>query len=89
VDAGKNPYPTREEKPEFCSRDGQQVTGSVGFAIICDRYFTIDEVVSAKPEDLQLLGARTFEGLNLVIDPGRKKLVAAGPVPAVSSMISR
>jgi hypothetical protein len=29
-----------------------------------------------------LLGARTLEGLNLIIDPRKKKLVAAGPLPA-------
>jgi hypothetical protein len=31
---------------------------------------------------LALLGARTLEGLNLLLDPRLKKLVAAGPVPA-------
>lgn len=44
--------------------------------------FTIDEVVFAEPGDLALLGARTLEGLNLTVDAARKKLVAAGPVPA-------
>jgi hypothetical protein len=29
-----------------------------------------------------LLGARTLEGLNLMVDSARKKLVAAGPLPA-------
>ena len=63
--------------------NGQQVTRSVGFAIIrLDKFFTIDEVVFAEPADLLLLGARTLEGLNLTIDPSRKRLVAAGPVPA-------
>jgi len=31
---------------------------------------------------LALLGARTLEGLSLVVDLRRKKLVAAGPIPA-------
>jgi predicted aspartyl protease len=81
----------REKKDvSFVLANGQQVTRSVGFAIIrIDRYFTIDEVVFAEPGDLQLLGARTLEGLNLVIDPGRKKLVAAGPVPAASPTTPR
>ena len=45
-------------------------------------YFTIDEVVFAEPGDLALLGARTLEGLNLAVDTAKKKLVAAGPLPA-------
>jgi hypothetical protein len=44
--------------------------------------FTIDEVVFAEPGDLALLGARSLEGLNLTVDSIRKKLVAAGPLPA-------
>ena len=43
---------------------------------------TIDEVVFAQPGDLVLLGARTLEGLNLVIDPVTKRLVDAGAMPA-------
>ncbi len=63
--------------------NGQQVTRSVGFAIIrLDKFFTIDEVVFAEKGDLLLLGARTLEGLNLTVDSRRKKLVAAGPIPA-------
>lgn len=76
----------REKKDlAFVLANGQQVTRSVGFAIIrLDRFFTIDEVIFAEHGDLLLLGARTLEGLNLTIDPGRKKLVAAGPLPAAS-----
>ena len=76
----------REKKDvSFVLANGQQVTRSVGFAIIrLDKYFTIDEVVFAEPGDLQLLGARTLEGLNLTVEPGRKRLVAAGPIPAAS-----
>jgi predicted aspartyl protease len=76
----------REKKDvAFILANGQQVTRSVGFAIIrLDEFFTIDEVVYAEPGDLLLLGARTLEGLNLTIEPGRKKLVAAGPLPAAS-----
>lgn len=74
----------REKKDvAFTMANGQQVTRSVGFAIIhADKYFTIDEVVFAEKGDLLLLGARTLEGLNLVVDPQRRRLVAAGPVPA-------
>jgi hypothetical protein len=36
----------------------------------------------AKKGDLLLLGSRTLEGLNLTVDPQRKKLVVVGLVPA-------
>ncbi len=74
----------REKKDlKFVMANGQTVTRSVGFAIVrLDKYFTVDEVVFAEKGDLLLLGARTLEGLSLVIDPRRKKLVAAGPIPA-------
>lgn len=66
----------------FVMANGQQITRSVGFAIIrLDKYFTIDEVVFAEKGDLVLLGARSLEGLNLTVDPRSKKLVAAGPIP--------
>jgi len=38
--------------------------------------FTVDEVVFAEKGDLLLLGARSLEGMNLTVDPRRKKLVA-------------
>ncbi|MEP6992230.1 MAG: aspartyl protease [bacterium] len=43
---------------------------------------TIDEVVFGQPGDMTLLGARSLEGLNLLVDPLRKVLVDAGPAPA-------
>jgi predicted aspartyl protease len=76
----------REKKDlQFVLANGQEITRSVGFAIIrFDKYFTIDEVVFAEPGDLQLLGAHTLEGLNLIIEPTRRRLIAAGPLPAAS-----
>ena len=75
---------TREKKDiRFVMANGEVVTRSVGFAIVrVGRNFTIDEVVFAEPGDLILLGARTLEGLNLTVDSIRKRLVAAGPLPA-------
>lgn len=75
---------SREKKDlRFVMANGEVVTRSVGFAIVrVGRNFTIDEVVFAEPGDLILLGARTLEGLNLTVDAIRKKLVAAGPLPA-------
>jgi predicted aspartyl protease len=74
----------REKKDiRFVMANGAIVTRSVGFAILrVGKQFTIDEVVFAEPGDLLLLGARTLEGLNLAVDAARKKLVAAGPLPA-------
>ncbi|MBI2060806.1 MAG: retroviral-like aspartic protease family protein [Nitrospirae bacterium] len=81
----------REKKDlRFVMANGQVVTKSVGFAILrVAQAFTIDEVVFAEPGDQALLGARTLEGLNLVVDPARKKLVAAGPLPAASNRRAR
>jgi predicted aspartyl protease len=77
----------REKKDlRFVLANGEIVTRSVGFAILSvGKNFTIDEVVFAEPGDLLLLGARTLEGLNLTVDSARKKLVAAGPLPAARS----
>jgi predicted aspartyl protease len=74
----------REKKDlRFVLANGEIVTRSVGFAILrIGKNFTIDEVVFAEPGDLILLGARTLEGLNLAVDSAKKKLVAAGPLPA-------
>jgi len=77
----------RREKKDvrFVLANGQEVTRSVGFAIIrLDKYFTIDEVVFAEPGDLALLGTRTIAGLNLTVEPVRRRLVASGPLPAAS-----
>jgi hypothetical protein len=63
--------------------DGRHITRDVGIALIrCGEFKTVDEVVFAKPGDLKLLGARTLEGFNALVDPRRKRLVAAGPIPA-------
>ena len=74
----------REKKDLRCiMANGEVVTRSVGFAILrVANRFTIDEVVFAELGDLALLGSRTLEGLNLTVDPARKKLAAAGPLPA-------
>ncbi|MBC8185376.1 retroviral-like aspartic protease family protein [candidate division KSB1 bacterium] len=73
----------REKKDlTFIMANGQRITRSVGFAIIrVNDSFTIDEVVFAEAGDLILLGARTLEGMNLTIDPAKKRLVASGPLP--------
>jgi len=63
--------------------NGQIITRSVGYAVLrVDQYETIDEVVFAQKGDLALLGSRAMEGMNVHVDPRRKRLVAAGPVVA-------
>ena len=82
---------TREKKDlVFVMANGQQITRSVGFAVVrLDKYFTIDEIVFGEKGDLVLLGARTLEGLNLIVDSRQKKLVAAGPFPVAYSEIMK
>lgn len=67
----------------FIMANGQSLTRTVGFAVLrIGDAFTIDEVVFAQKGDLQLLGARTLEGMNLMVHPRQKKLIAAGPLTA-------
>lgn len=70
----------------FIMANGQHITRSVGYAFIfTNGTETVDEVVFAQPGDLQLLGARSLEGLNLRIDTVAQKLVAAGPILAAGA----
>ena len=67
----------------FQMANGTIITRSVGYAIVRGAGFeTVDEVVFAQPGDLAPLGSRTLEGFGAVVDARRKRLVAAGPVPA-------
>lgn len=76
-----------EKDRRFVMANGREITRSIGFAIIrVGKEFTTDEVVFAQKGDLQLLGARTLEGLNLRVDARNKKLVAAGPFLAAGNI---
>ena len=67
----------------FVTATGQEITRAIGFAIIqVGDAVTTDEVVFGEPDDLELLGARSLEGLNLRVDSRAKKLVAGGPILA-------
>ena len=71
----------------FVMANGQELVRSIGFAVVrAGGTLTIDEVVFGQPGDLQLLGARTLEGLNLRVDARGKKLVAAGPIIVAGSV---
>ena len=70
--------------------NGEIITRSVGYAVLrVAKAETVDEVVFAQPGDLQLLGARALEGLNLRVDARSKKLVAAGPVVVAAAVPRR
>ncbi len=76
----------RKKDQPFVMANGQTITRSLGYAIIRSGDFeTVGEVVFAREGDLQLLGARTLEGFNATVDTHRKRLVAAGPMPAAGN----
>ncbi|MBI4326710.1 MAG: retroviral-like aspartic protease family protein [Chloroflexi bacterium] len=82
----KNIGVKREKKDyTFVMANGQQITRAVGFAIIrVGDALTTDEVIFGEPGDLQILGARSLEGMNLRVDSRAKKLVAGGPILAAA-----
>jgi predicted aspartyl protease len=79
----------REKKDyTFVMANGQEITRAVGFAIIhIGDAITIDEVIFGEPGDLQILGARSLEGMNLRVDSRAKKLVAGGPILAAAQKV--
>lgn len=67
----------------FVTATGQEITRPVGFALLyVGDSVTTDEVVFGETGDLEILGARTLEGMNLRVDARAKKLVAGGPILA-------
>src|SRR5215470_18692725 len=75
----------KREQP-FAMANGQRITRDVGIAILrAGAFRTVDEVVFALPGDLTLVGVRTLEGFNAIVDPRRRCLVAAGPMPAAAA----
>lgn len=75
---------------QFQMANGEIITRSVGYAILkVNKSETVDEVVFAQKGDLQLLGARALEGLNLKVDSRRKKLVAADPIVVAAAVPPR
>lgn len=72
---------------QYQMANGQVITRSVGYAVLkVDKAETVDEVVFAQKGDLQLLGARALEGLNLKVDSRSKKLMTAGPIVAATAV---
>src|SRR5688572_3416166 len=69
----------------FETADGRVLEREVAFALLyAGGRSTASAVVFAERGDLVLLGAHGLEGLNLRVDPLRKELVPAGPVPAAA-----
>ena len=73
----------RARHARFRQASGQIIERWVGMAVIhVGKIATADDVVFGEPNDLSLLGSRTLEGLNVMIDPVSKQLIDAGPAPA-------
>jgi hypothetical protein len=71
----------------FWLANGQLVSRDVGYAIIrVGKRETTDEVVFAETGDFVLLGARSLEGLSLLVDAKNKRLVDGGPQPVTKAI---
>ena len=80
----------RKKDLQFQMANGEIITRSVGYAVLkVDKAETVDEVVFGQKGDLQLLGARALEGLNLKVDSRSKRLVAAGPLVVATAVPPR
>lgn len=76
----------REHTKLFRQATGQVVERWTGIAVVTVIGITVgDHVVFAEPGDLTLLGSRTLEGLNLMVDPVNRRLVDAGAMPAAAA----
>ena len=81
-------YSAGQQELRFRQASGAIVERWTGVAIVhAGGTRTADDVVFGDPGDMVLLGARSLEGLNLRVDPVRKILVDAGPVPAAFALV--
>ncbi len=82
--------PIAKKDQQFVMANGQTITRSIGYVILrAGGFETVDEAVFAQPGDMAILGSHTLEGFGAVVDPRRKKLVAAGPYPAAQAAFCR
>lgn len=73
----------RERLVRFRQATGTVVKRWTGVAVVHVMGVSAgDQVVFAEPGDLTLLGSRSLEGLNLMVDPINRRLVDAGAMPA-------
>ena len=71
---------------QFRQADGSALGRWTGPAFVYAAGTTAtDDVVFGEPTDMVPLGARSLEGLNLRVDPVSKRLIDAGPVPALAA----
>ncbi len=76
----------RRQQRRFRQADGSVLVRWTGPAFVYTAgASTTDEVVFGEPGDLVLLGSRSLEGLNLIVDPVAKSLRDAGPMPLAYS----
>jgi predicted aspartyl protease len=74
LDAGIMP----RTKNRFIMANKQIIERDMGYAILtAEGYSTIDEVVFAEDNDMSLLGVRTIEGFNVMVDNIGHRFVAA------------
>ena len=79
----------RKSEQRFQLAGGRTITRHIGYAVIrVDDFETVDEVVFAVDGDPAVLGMRALEGFNVLVDPNRSRLIAAGPIPAVRKLKS-
>ena len=75
-DAGIAP----EGKRRYMTADKRVIERDVGYAILtAEGYDVLDEVVFAEENDLSLLGVRTIEGFNVMVDNVSQRFVAVIP----------
>jgi predicted aspartyl protease len=76
----------RSRRLSFRQATGTVVERWTGNAVVHAAGFSVaDRVVFGEPGDLMLLGSRTLEGLNLMVDPVNRRLVDAGALPAAAA----
>jgi len=75
-DAGITP----KRKRRYITADKRVIERDVGYAILtAEGYDVLDEVVFAEESDLSLLGVRTIEGFNVMVDNVTQRFVAVIP----------
>jgi predicted aspartyl protease len=76
----------RWKEMRFRQASGAVITRWTGAAsIYVEGRWTADEVVFGLEGDMMLLGARSLEGLNVMVDPVSKTLVDSGPTLAAAA----
>jgi len=69
-----------QRKRRYMTADKRVIERDVGYAILtAEGYDALDEVVFAEENDLSLLGVRTIEGFNVMVDNVAQRFVATIP----------